>query len=225
MSDFNYTKLTPFKWFVLENFPFIEADFDALTNWQLFCKLGKEINKIINSENTLGNQVEEITNAFNNLQDYVNNYFENLDVQDEIDKKLDEMAKDGQLVEIIGQYLNSNAILFFKTVDDMKNADNLVNGSYCKTLGFYEENDGGAGFYKITNNAILNIDNMFVHQVGSNLKAELVVENNCINILQLGAKRQEKTVKHDIKNYILAYLEYLDKYDYMIKLYIPSRII
>ena len=36
MSEYNYTNLTPFKWFILENFPFIEASFDALTNYQLF---------------------------------------------------------------------------------------------------------------------------------------------------------------------------------------------
>ena len=72
MNKFEYNNLTPFKWFVLENFPFIEADFDALTNWQLFCKLGKEMNKIINSVNKSGTQVETLTTAFNNLQDYVN---------------------------------------------------------------------------------------------------------------------------------------------------------
>ena len=46
-KNYNFKKLCPFKWFVLQNFPFIEADFDAITNWQLFCKLGEEINKII----------------------------------------------------------------------------------------------------------------------------------------------------------------------------------
>ena len=103
MNKFNYTNLTPFKWFVLENFPFIEADFDALTEWQLFCKLGKEMNKIINSENTLGTQVENVTNAFIDLQNYVNNYFDNLDVQEEINNKLNEMAQDGSLANIINQ--------------------------------------------------------------------------------------------------------------------------
>lgn len=98
MSDFNYKRLTPFKWFILENFPFIEADFDALTNWQLFCKLGKEMNKIIDSENVLGTQVETLT-------DFVNNYFDNLDVQDEIDTKLDKMVQDGTFDEIINQEL------------------------------------------------------------------------------------------------------------------------
>lgn len=103
MNNFNFNNLTPFKWFVLENFPFIEADFDALTEWQLFCKLGKEMNKIINSENTLGNQMESITNAFIELQNYVNNYFDNLDVQEEINNKLNAMVKDGTLERIINQ--------------------------------------------------------------------------------------------------------------------------
>ena len=105
MNKFNFNKLTPFKWFVLENFPFIEADFDALTEWQLFCKLGKEMNKIINSENTLGTQMENVTNAFIDLQNYVNNYFDNLDVQDEINNILNEMTTDGTLANIINQQL------------------------------------------------------------------------------------------------------------------------
>lgn len=93
MSDeYNYKKLCPFKWYVLQNFPFIEEDFDALTNWQLFCKLGKEMNKIIKAVNDMGIQVENISE-----------YFDNLDVQEEINNKLDEMAEDGTLAEIINQ--------------------------------------------------------------------------------------------------------------------------
>lgn len=108
MNKFEYKNLTPFKWFVLENFPFIEADFDALTEWQLFCKLGKEMNKIINSENTLGTQVENVTNAFIELQNFVNNYFDNLDVQEEVNNKLNDMAEDGTLANIINQEIFGN---------------------------------------------------------------------------------------------------------------------
>lgn len=103
MNNFNYKNLCPFKWFVLQNFPFIEADFDAITNWQLFCKLGEEMNKIIEKVNQAGVQTENLTNAFIDLQNYVNDYFENLDVQDEINNKLDEMAEGGELAEIINQ--------------------------------------------------------------------------------------------------------------------------
>ena len=105
MNKFNFKNLCPFKWFVLQNFPFIEADFDAITNWQLFCKLGEEINKIIEKTNLTGEQVENLTNAFIELQNYVNNYFENLDIQEEINTKLDEMVEDGTLAEIINQEL------------------------------------------------------------------------------------------------------------------------
>lgn len=124
MNKFNYTNLTPFKWFVLENFPFIEADFDALTEWQLFCKLGKELNKIINSENTLGTQVENVTNAFIKLQNYVNNYFDNLDVQEEINNKLNEMAEDGSLTVLIKNYIDPIYQQYENEINDQINKQN-----------------------------------------------------------------------------------------------------
>lgn len=94
--NFNYKKLTPFKFYVLQNFPFIEEDFDALTNYELMCKLAEKINEVITSNNSVGQQVVTLT-------DYVSNYFENLNVQTEIDNKLDEMTKDGTLDKIINQ--------------------------------------------------------------------------------------------------------------------------
>ena len=102
-NNYDYKRLTPFKWFVLQNFPFIDEDFDAITNYQLFCKLGEEINKLIESQNQVGEQVELLTTAFNNLKDYVDNYFDNLDVQEEVNNKLDAMVEDGTLAEIINQ--------------------------------------------------------------------------------------------------------------------------
>jgi hypothetical protein len=89
-----YKKLPPFKWFVLQNFPFIEEDFDAITNYQLLCKIVEYLNLNINKTNELGVQVEALTN-----------WFENLDVQDEIDNKLDDMAESGQLAEIINEQI------------------------------------------------------------------------------------------------------------------------
>lgn len=124
MNKFEYKNLTPFKWFVLENFPFIEADFDALTEWQLFCKLGKELNKIINSENTLGTQVENVTNAFIKLQNYVNNYFDNLDVQEEINNKLNEMAEDGSLTVLIKNYIDPIYQQYENEINDQINKQN-----------------------------------------------------------------------------------------------------
>lgn len=177
-TKFTYKNLSPFKWFVLENFPFLEADFDALTEWQLFCKLGKEINKIINSTNTLGIQVESLT-------DYVKNYFDNLDVQDEINNKLDEMAESGQLTEIIAQYLQLAGVLAYNTLNDLKQATNIVNGSICKTLGNINYNDGKGSFYKIrqiTSKDVVDEENIISLNISNTLIAEKINNLDIINL-------------------------------------------
>lgn len=220
MNKFEYKNLTPFKWFVLENFPFIEADFDALTEWQLFCKLGKEMNKIINSENILGSQMENVTNAFIELQNFVNNYFANLDVQEEINNKLNQMAEDGTLQNIIYQYIQLQALFCYDTVNDMKNATNLISGSYVKTYGFYEKNDGGGAFYKIreiTNQDVVNEMNIIALTNTNNLIAELQI--NIVNVLQFGAKgdneTDDTTVFQTASNYASSY---------NLEFYVPNKI-
>ena len=103
-------------------------------------------NTVIPTVNNNGMAVEELQNLLVQLKGYVENYFDNLDVQVEINNKLDEMAQDGTLQEIISSYLNSKAIFGYDNVNDMKNANNLVNGSFTKTYGFYAKNDGGDAF-------------------------------------------------------------------------------
>ncbi len=100
MNNFDYKNLTPFKWFVLENFPFIENDFEAINNYRLFSKVVEHLNNTIDNMNLIGEQMENVTNAMTELQNYVNNYFDNLDVQDEINQKLDEMVDDGTLQQL-----------------------------------------------------------------------------------------------------------------------------
>lgn len=151
MNKFNYKNLCPFKWFVLQNFPFIEADFDAITNWQLFCKLGEEMNNIIEKVNQAGEQTENLTNAFIELQNYVNNYFENLDIQEEVNNKLDEMAEGGELANIIAQFLNANCILKFNNMQELINSESLVNGNIVEVFGDTNINDGFVNYYLITN--------------------------------------------------------------------------
>ena len=43
----------------------------------------------------------DMTTAFNNLHDYVEDYFDNLDVQQEINNKLDDMRQSGELIQIM----------------------------------------------------------------------------------------------------------------------------
>lgn len=211
------TKIPLFRRCVIQNFPFIEEDFDALTDYGLLCKVVEYLNKVINQTNINSEQVEVLSTAFNSLKSYVDNYFDNLDIQDEINTKLEAMAASGQLADIISQYLNSTAIFGYDSVADMKSAENLVAGSFARTLGYYSANDGGGALYKIReivntdvvdNGSIIAMDN-------TDLVAELITSNK-VNVKQFGAKGDNSTDDTDaFKNAI----NYLDKNQ---TLYIPG---
>lgn len=127
----------------------------------------------------------ELQGLFIALQDYVNNYFDNLDVQEEINNKLDDMAESGELEDIIAAYINTRAIFGYDTVADMTSAKNLDNGSYAKTLGYYAKNDGGAALYKIrtiTNEDVVD-GSFIIAMTNENLIAELIIINDNINML------------------------------------------
>ena len=147
-------------------------------------------NVVIPAVNNNAEAVKELQDLYVVLKDYVDNYFNNLDVQQEINNKLDQMAESGQLTDIIAQYLQLAGMLTFNTVADMKSAENLVNGSTCKTLGYFTINDGGTASYKIR-----NITNQDIIDEGSlialhdkNLVAELIINKAEINAAQFGIK-------------------------------------
>ena len=179
----DYTNLTPFKTWLLyqintwgvNNFPFLENDFDQLTNYGMMMKLMKAMNDTISNQNKVEEDMTKLYGAFTELQTYINNYFDNLDVQDEINNKLDEMAQDGTLEQIIEQYLNSSAIWGFDNVNDMKEATNLINGSYARVLGKDKLNDGFQVTYKIREQEELDEpDNINIVLLNNGLIAEKI---------------------------------------------------
>ena len=99
----NYKRLTPFKRCVLQNFPFIEADFDALTNYGLLCKIVEYLNNVISSQNEVQANVEALNNAFIELKNYVDNFFDNPNFKQIVEESLDEMAESGALSDIMGE--------------------------------------------------------------------------------------------------------------------------
>lgn len=237
------THIPKFRRFVLQNFPFIEEDFDALTDYALICKVVEYLNQVITSQNevvaevgrfetdvnneintfetNITNDFNRLEGLFNDLKSFVDNYFDNLDVQEEINNKLEEMAEDGTLQEIITTYIQSNVAWSFDTVAEMKQATNLVDGSYAQTLGFYSINDGGGALYKIRQkeeNETAN--NITTFEIGTtNLVAELnrAVE---INILQCGAKKDGSASISTIVNYLITNYPTTDIYvpngDYLV---------
>ena len=71
-----------FRNWVLQNFPFLEDDFDALTDYELFCKMMEYVKKFAKDN-------EDFNKRLTDLENYINN----LDLQDEVNTKLDEMEE------------------------------------------------------------------------------------------------------------------------------------
>ena len=122
MKDKKFIKLTPFKMQVLQSFPFIDEDFDAITNYELLCKVVEYLNKTVDNVDLLNEKIEEFQS-----------YFDNLDVQEEVNNKLDEMAEDGTLAEIINEDLlatiNQNVTNNTNNIIILQNKQNITDGA------------------------------------------------------------------------------------------------
>lgn len=128
--------------------------------------------------------VNQNTEQFKELE----HWFDNLDVTEEVNAKLDEMAESGELAEIIGQYLEIKTLLAYDSVAEMAASDNLLEGSSAQTLGFHAYGDGGSKKYKIIKEeSASGVDGRNKISLGhGDLYA--VAINDEINVKQFGAK-------------------------------------
>ena len=125
--------------------PFPENFIDSMSNLELLYWLCNYLeNTVIPAVNNNGECVTELQNLFTELKNYCDNYFTNLDVQEEINNKLDKMANDGTLYNIMKPY--------FESVDEqlttMQNSINSIDNKVTKSVRnntnscfFYFRND------------------------------------------------------------------------------------
>ena len=140
----------PFRHFVstIGNLP--TSFTESMSYYELLAWLCNYLEKtVIPAVNNNAEALEELQKAFITLKEYVDNYFANLDIQTEIDNKLDEMAESGQLADIIAAYLQLQGVLAFNTVADITDATNLADGSFVKTYGYLRKGDGVYDIYKV----------------------------------------------------------------------------
>ena len=178
----NPINLSPFKRFcvTIGNLP--TTYMESLSYYEMLEWLCNYLEKtVIPAINNNSEALEEVQNAFVELKNYVDNYFDNLDLQEEINNKLDEMAESGQLTDIIAQYLNLAGVLAYDTLNDLKNAENIVSGSITRILGKNSYNDGLGCYYKIReilNTDVIDNDNIIAITYDNTLVGEKIKESN-----------------------------------------------
>lgn len=184
----------PFVKFVCANVPMVFDD--SLSYYEALCALWKYVQgmtDVINNNATLEEEFiekfNELSGKFDELKTYVDTYFDNLDVQEEINNKLDQMAEDGVFQEIINAYLDQMLsevrYIFPKNFTDESNTQ---FGDLC-AIKAYNKNimiDTGHANYKeqveefLTRNNINHID----HLILSHYHADHI--GNVINLINDG---------------------------------------
>lgn len=68
---------------------------DSLSYYELLCKVVHYLNNVIQAVNEVTDEVENLKKLYIELKEYVDNYFKNLDVDEAINNKLDDMVESG----------------------------------------------------------------------------------------------------------------------------------
>lgn len=109
-SRSSFTQLQPFRFWCQKVLPAVYDD--TLSYYELLCKVVDYLNKTMEDVDHMSDDFNNlitdfttfennINGLYNELVQYVNDYFDNLDVQEEINAKLDAMVTSGELVEIL----------------------------------------------------------------------------------------------------------------------------
>lgn len=101
-ADFSPTK--PFRFWCQTVLPLVYDD--SLSYYELLSKVVSYLNSLINDVTNVENIYTNLTNAYTQLEAYVNTYFDNLDVSEAIDAKLDEMVLHGDFDALVAEALS-----------------------------------------------------------------------------------------------------------------------
>lgn len=122
--------------------------------------------------NELATCVQKLDEEFTDLKDYVNNYFDNLDISSEIKNVLQAMIDDGSLADIINQELLGNINNEITSINETLETVNSTLQQYATELTYLTYRDrfqvatcSANSNYAITNSnfTIQNDDVIFIH--------------------------------------------------------------
>ena len=159
---------------------------NSLSYYECLCALTKKLQEIVDVVNVNAEQLQGLQDSFNELKSYVDNYFDNLDVQAEINAKLDEMAEGGELASIIAEFLAMAPVFGYATVAAMVAAENITAGNIAKTAGFYAAGDKGGAYYNIVDTIDGTADGRKIIALDNDLYAILIEDANT-TVNQYGA--------------------------------------
>ena len=157
----NYQTLQPFRYWCQKVLPLVYDD--SLSYYELLCKVVDYLNKTMEDVETLHGDVTNLHTAYEKLQEYVNDYFSTLDVQEEINNKLDEMSKDGSLLSLVMPFISKySSPIFVNATTEMKQTDRIYVLESSGHLYYYD----GSSF--IDSGLVYGVTPLFFTNGGAN---------------------------------------------------------
>ena len=172
-----------------------------------------EFNKVLEQWQAMQKNFDNLQDAFNDLKSYVQDYFKNLDVQDEINNKLDSLVANGYFDTFLNDYFKNLKKRVFILIGDsygenpyeykggwttpFKNFSGLTEGVNCFTNCV-----GGTGFAKTGNTGKTFLDLLKDINLGT-VNAEDVTD-----ILVCGGCNDVNTIYNDLNTAILSFRNY-----------------
>ena len=126
--DVTVKGLAPFKKFCMTIGELPSSYVETMSYYEMLVWFTKYLTEtVIPTINNNAEAVEEVQQIVMEFQDYINNYFDNLDVQEQINTKLNSMAMSGELANIINDTIfnDLNSKVLQNTVDIQANKDEL----------------------------------------------------------------------------------------------------
>lgn len=151
---------------------------DSLSYYEQLAKLVAKLNEVIENANASVIEIENLKTSYTTLKDYVDHYFDNLDVTDAINDKLDSMAEDGTLDEIINQHIFDELNEAVNGLQGVVNriepiVDELNNPTLDKSVRGFDSLTAGMNVMKIGNYIHQFITDKYSTEFDANLDAGL----------------------------------------------------
>lgn len=173
----------------------------------------QEFNKIIAQWKAMQKNFDNLQDAFNDLKSYVQDYFKNLDVQEEINNKLDSLVANGYFDTFLNDYFKNLKKRVFILIGDsygenpyeykggwttpFKSFSGLTEGVDCFTNCV-----GGTGFVKTGNTGKTFLDLLKDINIGT------VNPEDVTDILVCGGCNDVDTIYNDLNTAILSFRNY-----------------
>lgn len=129
-----YTNMEkPFRFWCQKTLPLVYDD--SLSYYELLGKCVNYINNLISDNASMIDNIDGLRDAYVSLQNYVNNYFDSLDVTDAIADELAKMLTSGQMSAIIEEIITTHYGSAITTLTNYMDADdNIYKRLHGKTI-------------------------------------------------------------------------------------------